>query len=117
MDIISLIVGSVIGLFIGLILGLFVWRGVIGDRFENLASSVLERNNEEFVFLANKNIDTAVKPIREKLDTYSQLVIDIERNRNQAYGAIDQQLKDLIESQRKLEFKLYLFLFHVFSPS
>ncbi|WP_333684490.1 DNA recombination protein RmuC [Pontibaca methylaminivorans] len=90
------------------------------DRFETLASGVLRKNTEQFLGLVSERfqkhsqsasedlekrhlaISSLVKPLDEKLGQFDRRIKEIETARNEAYGAIRQQVKELAEGQAAL---------------
>lgn len=80
-----------------------------GSRFTALAAEALDRNSESFLKLAserferhNEAAEAVIKPIAEKLEKFDGHVREVEKSREKAYGAITQQVKDLVESQSAL---------------
>mgnify|MGYP003361934132 CR=1 FL=1 len=92
----------------------------IEDRFAALASGVLEKNSESFLKLASERfksheltasedlekrktaIENLVKPLNEKLTVFDTRIKEIEKARNDAYGAIREQVRQLAEGQASL---------------
>lgn len=90
------------------------------DRFSKLAGSVLHSNSEAFLGLVSERfkqhssaadedlkqrqaaIEGLVKPLDEKLGAFDRQIQEIEKARNEAYGAIRQQVAALSEGQRSL---------------
>lgn len=90
------------------------------DRFESLASGVLQKNAEQFLGLVSERfqkhnqtasediekrqlaISNLVKPLDEKLGQFDQRIKEIETARNEAYGAIRQQVQELAQGQMTL---------------
>lgn len=99
MDVTALIIGLVAGIFVGIVLGLYIWRGLITDKFGNIASNALKNNNEQFIALANEKL----VPLKEKLIEYQTLVTDIENKRVGAYSSLDTKINELKTSQSELE--------------
>lgn len=99
MNIATLLIGLVIGVFVGIVLGLYVWRGLIGDKFGNLASEALKNNNDQFITLANEKLN----PLKDKLTEYQNMVIEIEKSRVGAYSSMEAKITDLTRSQSDLE--------------
>lgn len=98
-------------------------RGVkkeLEDRFQALASGVLETNSRKFLGLVSERfekhkadadqsltkrqeaIQNLVKPLDEKLGKFDTRIQEIEKHRQEAYGAIQMQVKTLHESQQLL---------------
>jgi DNA recombination protein RmuC len=97
------------------------------DRFAKLASSVLKDNSDAFLGLVSERfqqhsqaaeedlkkrhsaIEGLVKPLDEKLGAFDRQIQEIEKARNEAYGAMRQQMaalnlahRDLGQETRKL---------------
>lgn len=90
------------------------------DRFGALASGVLESNTQKFLGLVSERfekhkadadqslakrqeaIQSLVKPLDEKLGKFDSRIGEIEKQRLEAYGAIQAQVKNLHESQQAL---------------
>lgn len=98
MDITTLIIGLVVGIFVGIVLGLYIWRGLITDKFGNIASNALKNNNEQFIALANEKLG----PIKDKLNEYQTLVNGIEIKRAEAYSSLSTKIDELKTSQSEL---------------
>ena len=99
MDVTALITGLVAGIFVGIVLGLYIWRGLITDKFGNIASNALKNNNEQFIALANEKL----VPLKEKLIEYQTLVTDIENKRVGAYSSLDTKINELKANQSEPE--------------
>lgn len=99
MDIISLLIGLIVGIFLGIVLGLYIWSGMIGDKFGNLAATALKSNNDQFIALANEKL----APFKDKLAEYQELVKDIESKRTTAYSSLEIKIADLKSSQSDLQ--------------
>ncbi len=90
------------------------------DRFGSLASGVLESNSQKFLGLVSERfekhkadadqslakrqeaIQNLVKPLDEKLGKFDNRIGEIEKQRQEAYGAIQAQVKSLQEGQQLL---------------
>jgi len=90
------------------------------DRFAALASGVLKSNSERFLELVSERfeqhkqsaeedltrrqaaIHDLVKPLGEKLGRFDERIGEIEKARNEAYGAIRQQVVALAQGQQSL---------------
>jgi len=90
------------------------------DRFGALASGVLESNSQKFLGLVSERfekhkadadqslakrqeaIQNLVKPLDEKLGKFDTRIGEIEKQRQEAYGAIQTQVKALQEGQSML---------------
>jgi DNA recombination protein RmuC len=96
-------------------------RQHLADSFSALSSQALRQNNESFLRLAEqsfkhlqvrahadldkreKAIDGMVRPIRETLEKTERQIREIEKERQQAYGALDQHLKMLATAHQHLQ--------------
>jgi DNA recombination protein RmuC len=91
------------------------------DAFQALAADALKSNNQSFLHLAKaslekfqseakgdlearqKAVETLVGPIKESLDKVDTQIQQIEKDRNQAYGSLTEQVQSLIGTQRSLQ--------------
>jgi DNA recombination protein RmuC len=91
------------------------------DAFRALAADSLQSNNEQFLRLAEENlqrfqqqakaeltekeksIETLVKPINEALKKTSEQIEALERDRRQTHGSISQYLQTMQETQQALQ--------------
>lgn len=89
-------------------------------KFSVLANGVLKENSENFLTLVSERfqahsktadadlakrhqaIESLVKPLDEKLGQFGERIQEIEKARNEAYGAIQTQVKHLAEGQAAL---------------
>ncbi|WP_264211990.1 DNA recombination protein RmuC [Leisingera thetidis] len=89
-------------------------------KFASLASGVLKQNSENFLSLVSERfqahsksadedlakrhaaIEGLVKPLDQKLGQFGERIKEIEQARNEAYGAIQTQVKHLAEGQAML---------------
>ncbi|OED48488.1 recombinase RmuC [Rhodobacteraceae bacterium (ex Bugula neritina AB1)] len=89
-------------------------------KFAALASGVLKQNSESFLSLVSERfqahsqladedlakrhaaIEGLVKPLDQKLGQFGERIKEIEQARNEAYGAIQTQVKHLAEGQAAL---------------
>ncbi len=96
-------------------------REQLTHTFSALSSQALKHNNEEFLKLANENlnkfqntakhelsekekaIETLIKPIKEALEKNQQQMHTIEKDRKHAYGALQQQLETMSLGQSALQ--------------
>jgi DNA recombination protein RmuC len=96
-------------------------RQQLADSFSALSTQALRQNNESFLRLAEqsfkhlhvraqadldkreKSIDGMVRPIRETLEKTERQMREIEKDRRQAYGALDQHLKMLASAHQNLQ--------------
>ena len=92
----------------------------IEDRFSTVASGVLQKNSETFLSLVSERfkahektaqdeldrrrdaIEHLVKPLNLRLNEFGEQIQSIEKARNEAYGAIHQQVRALAEGQSSL---------------
>ncbi|TMV94660.1 DNA recombination protein RmuC [Thioclava sp. BHET1] len=92
----------------------------IEDRFSSVASGVLQKNSEAFLSLVSERFKThektaqeeldrrrdaiehLVKPLNLRLNEFGEQIQSIEKARNEAYGAIHQQVRSLAEGQSSL---------------
>ncbi len=90
------------------------------NRFRTLASDILDHNSRNFLRLVSerfdahkseaektlearkKEIEHLVGPIAESLAKFEHRVDELEKARREAYGAITQQVRTLIQGQREL---------------
>lgn len=92
----------------------------VEHKFAALASGVLKQNSESFLSLVSERfqahsktadadlakrhaaIESLVKPLDQKLGQFGERIKEIEQARNEAYGAIQAQVKHLAEGQAAL---------------
>ncbi len=91
------------------------------DTFEAMAAKISRSNNQTFIELAketlngliikaeedysrrSESIHQLVKPLKESLDKHEKLVVDFQKNNNQAIGNLKSYLEELSKSQKSLE--------------
>jgi DNA recombination protein RmuC len=96
-------------------------RVKLADAFRALSADALKQNNEAFLTLAKSSfetlraeatgdletrqeaIDGVVVPLREALDRYERQIQEMERTRQNAYGALDEHLKGLAAANQQLQ--------------
>ena len=96
-------------------------REQLKESFSHLSRQALKHNNEEFLKLAQQNlqrfqtqakgelsqreqaIETLVKPIREALEKSEKQIREMEQERKQAYGALTQHLETMTRTQQALQ--------------
>jgi len=96
-------------------------RDELANQFTALSTAALEQNNTRFLALAEERmkaqqaagrteldtqkqgVETLVKPVREKLEAVDRVLRDIEKQRAEAFGGINQQLLEVTETQRRLQ--------------
>jgi DNA recombination protein RmuC len=71
----------------------------LGDTFKALSSDALRNNAQAFVDSAKQTLE----PLRDALKAYEDHIREIERQRQQAYGSLDNQLKQLAASEQQLQ--------------
>lgn len=94
--------------------------GSMRETFVALASDVLQKNNQQFLTLANetfqkhkdsatrdlaereKAIEHLVKPVKESLERFDLKIQEVEKARIGAYEGLNAQVKNLFESQQQL---------------
>ncbi len=92
----------------------------IEDRFSSVASGVLQQNSETFLNLVSERfkthqdsareelerrrsaIEALVKPLDQRLTDFNDQIQSIEKARNEAHGAINMQVKELVQGQATL---------------
>ena len=93
----------------------------LSETFDSLAGKALARSNERFLELAREvlagekkaaqgelekrqqAIDALVKPMRELLEKQAKAITELEKKREGAYSRIEEQIKQVIESNQKLD--------------
>jgi DNA recombination protein RmuC len=93
----------------------------LSDTFSALSKDALNTNNQMFLELAKANLEkiisemkgdfskkqeaisNIIKPLQETLDKYDQQIRRLEESRQKAYGSLENQLKNLIETHRILQ--------------
>jgi DNA recombination protein RmuC len=114
---------ALVALAVGALLGYFYARNQAGatkTEFEALAAAALRSNNESFVALAQQtmarfhqqaegelakrelSVANMVKPIGEALAKTHEQIQQLEKQREHAYGSLQQYLKTMQESQTAL---------------
>ena len=91
------------------------------DTFEAMAAKISQSNNKVFIELAketlngliikaeedynrrSESIHQLIKPLKDSLDKHEKLVIDFQKNNNQAVGNLKSYLEELSKSQKSLE--------------
>lgn len=95
-------------------------RDELANQFTALSTAALEQNNSRFLALAEQRlkaqqtagkteldaqkqgVETLVKPVREKLEAVDRVLREIEKQRAEAFGGIDRQLRSVAETQQRL---------------
>ena len=93
----------------------------LADTFSALSAEALKSNNQAFIVLAKstfdtvqaqargdiesrqKAIDAATTPLKDALDRYERQIREMERNRQTAYGSLEEQLRSLTEVGQRLQ--------------
>jgi DNA recombination protein RmuC len=96
-------------------------RQKLADTFSALAGEALKSNNQAFIALARSTFETIqaqakgeletrqkaveglVSPLRESLERYEKQILDMEKTRQSAYGALDEQLRTLASANQTLQ--------------
>ena len=80
------------------------------DTFRALSSAALRESSESFLQLARtqleareRAIDDMLRPIREALVKTERQIREIEKERREAYGALSQHLRAMLESHQALQ--------------
>ncbi|MCK4871407.1 MAG: DNA recombination protein RmuC [Phycisphaerales bacterium] len=80
------------------------------EAFDSLALKALERSGESFLKLAKgelgkkeQAVDALIKPIKELLEKQGIAVGELEKKRSGAYVKIEEQIKQIIASNEKLD--------------
>ena len=92
----------------------------LGDRFQSLSREALQANNQQFLQLAREQLGSIqqaangdlekrqlaiaemVKPVKDSLEKVDGKIQELEKARSQAYGALTQQVRNLLETQNAL---------------
>jgi len=91
------------------------------NTFSSLSSKALKENNEEFLKLAKQNlenvlektknefgkeaIENTLKPLKNSLERYDNEIKQMEKSRQKAYGGLLEQVKNMKETNIKLQDK------------
>jgi DNA recombination protein RmuC len=93
----------------------------LADTFSALSAEALKSNNQAFIALAKstfetlqaqargdletrqKAIDAVTAPLKDALDRYERQIREMERNRQTAYGSLEEQLRSLTELGQRLQ--------------
>lgn len=96
-------------------------REQLAHTFSTLSNQALKHNNEEFLRLATENlrhfqtraqgdleqrekaIENLVKPIRDALEKTEKQITNIEKDRKEAYGALNTHLETMARTQTDLQ--------------
>jgi DNA recombination protein RmuC len=87
-------------------------RQELRDSFDALAAEALKGNRDEFLKIADRDhearrqrIETMLDPLRDTLKRLEERTREMERAREGAYGALDRQLRSLLEATATLQEK------------
>jgi len=96
-------------------------RKTLTETFQALSAEALKSNNQAFIQLARsqfetlhaqakgdletrqKAIDGLVTPLKDSLGRYELQILEMEKTRQKAYGALDEQLRTLAAANQRLE--------------
>jgi len=71
-------------------------------QFENLANKILEEKSEKFTKQNKEQIDRLLNPLGEKLEAFKKKVEETHKDEVEARGSLKQELKQLLELNRKM---------------
>ncbi|HEX2070295.1 MAG TPA: DNA recombination protein RmuC [Thermoleophilaceae bacterium] len=95
-------------------------RDELANQFTALSTAALEQNSARFLQLAEQQLKTQqtagtaelesrkrdvaqlVKPVEDKLEQFGRVIREIEKDRAQAYGGLNRQLREVAETQQRL---------------
>ena len=77
-------------------------RADLEQQFSALSADALRQNNSAFLQLAESKLQGYVGPLKESLEKVDVHVRSLEQARQQAYGALKQELGALRDGQEKL---------------
>ncbi|MCS6882623.1 MAG: DNA recombination protein RmuC [Oscillochloridaceae bacterium] len=75
----------------------------IRDMFASLSQEALRANSSDFNERARREIEALTAPLKATLDEQQRKLEDLERERQKAYGSIEQQLHRMTQDQRLLQ--------------
>jgi DNA recombination protein RmuC len=96
-------------------------KKTLTETFQALSAEALKSNNQAFIALARsqfetlqaqargdletrqKAIDGLISPLKESLGRYEHQILEMERTRQNAYGALDEQLRTLAQANQRLK--------------
>ncbi len=96
-------------------------RKTLTETFQALSAEALKSNNQAFIALAQsqfatlqaqakgdletrqKAIDGIINPLKESLGRYELQILEMEKARQNSYGALNEQLRSLAEANQRLE--------------
>jgi DNA recombination protein RmuC len=73
------------------------------DAFASLSRDALRVNSDEFVTRAQRDLGSLVDPLKTALAEQQRRVDELERERQKAYGSIEQMLKRMTSDQQMLQ--------------
>jgi len=74
-------------------------RTQLSDTFKALSSDALQANSQAFVERAKQTLE----PVQEALRRYEDHLRELERARQQAYGGLEEQIKNLLASEQQIQ--------------
>jgi len=74
-------------------------RTQLSDTFKALSSDALQANSQAFVERAKQTLE----PVQEALRRYEDHIRELERARQQAYGGLEEQIKNLLASEQQIQ--------------
>jgi len=95
-------------------------RDELSNQFTALSTAALEQNNARFLELADqrmkaqqaagkteldaqkRGVEQLVKPVEEKLEAVNKVLREMEKERAEAYGGLNRQLRTVAETQQQL---------------
>ena len=72
------------------------------QKFDALASQVLQKNQEGFLNLANSKFTEHMNPVRELLEKYRNGLEEMERNRRESQGSLKEGIRGLLDEQKEV---------------
>lgn len=75
----------------------------IRDMFASVSQEALRANSSDFNERARREIEALTAPLKATLDEQQRKLEDLERERQKAYGSIEQQLHRMTQDQRLLQ--------------
>ncbi len=75
----------------------------IRDMFASIGQEALRTNSNDFNERARREIETLTVPLKASLDEQQRKLEELERERQKAYGTIEQQLHRMTQDQRLLQ--------------
>lgn len=73
------------------------------DTFASLSRDALRTNSDEFISRAQHDLGNLVDPLRTALADQQRRVDELERERQKAYGSIEQMLQRMTADQQQLQ--------------